>query len=94
MVRHPHQRGDANPERGGADRRRRLDRIGRVLHIDIERVVAAGLRDHRDIDGTREAQVHTQHEFGGNQFFLHRFFGHAFSSCDGSRCLGISEADE
>jgi hypothetical protein len=30
-------------ERGGADRRRRLDRIGRMLHIDIERVTPPAL---------------------------------------------------
>jgi hypothetical protein len=46
-----------------------------VLHIDIERVVATGLRDHRDIDRAREAQVHAQHQFAGSQFFFHRFFG-------------------
>jgi hypothetical protein len=83
MVRHPHQRGDANAERGGADRRRRLDRIGRVLHIDIERVVAAGLRHHRDIDGAREAQVHAQHELAGSEFFFHRFVGHVFAPAMG-----------
>src|SRR6184192_1286953 len=66
------------PERGGADRRCRLNRIGRVLHVDIERVVAARLGDHRYINRTCEAKVHAEHELAGGEFVPHRFFGHAF----------------
>jgi hypothetical protein len=68
------------PSAAVQDRRCRLDRIGRVLHIDIERVVATSLRDHRDIDRARQTQVHAEHQFAGSQFLFHRFFGHAFSS--------------
>ena len=50
VARHPHQRGDADAECGGADRRGSLDRIGRMLHIDVQRVIAAGFGDHRDVD--------------------------------------------
>ena len=78
MARHPHQGRDANPERGGADRRGGVDRVGRVLHVDIERVIAAGLGDHRDIDAARQAQIHAQHQLARRELLLHQVMGRVF----------------
>src|ERR1051325_11667744 len=75
---------------------------GRVLHVDIERIVAARLGDHRDIDRTCEAEVHAEHELAGGKFVPHRLVGHAFflpryedaAGLQRLKCRDNHEADE
>jgi len=49
-----------------------------MLHVDIKGVVAARLGNHCDIDRTREAEIHAEHEVAGGESVPHRFIGHAF----------------
>jgi hypothetical protein len=43
-----------------------------MLHVDIERIVAARLRHHRNVDRAGKAQIHAQHQLALGEFLFHR----------------------
>ena len=73
---HAHQRGDAGLQRGDADGGGVVLGNHRVLEVDIDRVVAAGLRGQRDVDAAHLLDDHGQPEPAGLQRILQRVVKH------------------
>src|SRR5688500_14020559 len=62
LARHAHDRGDAGRKRRHRDLGGGVEIHRAVFHVDEEEVVAAGLGDHRDVHGAREAQSHAERD--------------------------------
>ena len=69
---HPHQRRDPGRDRTRAQHRRRLERRGGVLEVDVHRVEPRGRRHHRDVGRARLRQGHAEHEVPGVEPLAHR----------------------
>ena len=68
---HPHQRRDADFERGDADLAHGFQRKARMLHIHIKTVETCGLGDARDLDAANEPHRHRGHDLAAGELFLH-----------------------